>query len=263
MGLRKRLLETRVNLYIVKSAPISEVLKADQIAEEREVGTTGSSGVHGVNESHKLTDEHGKSWLFKPRSGEHKSKWRYIPYGGQYHREKLAYLIDKELKFGHVPPTIIVKYEGEIGSAQRWVEDADKSDVTLKSYSEQDIWEVGIFDMVIGNTDRHSGNWLSKDGEVIAIDHGYAFPNKAGVDDKKSVILSRFSFAIKGKEIPQNILKSLENLRNKTSMKAAKDLLDFSSFELYKNRIKTLIYTQTAFLPDYMIHDKLSKIPKE
>jgi hypothetical protein len=52
------------------------------------------------------------------------------------------------------------------GVRQRYGDDAD------------DVARAAAFDYVIGNTDRHSGNWLvEKGGAMHLIDHGYSFPD--------------------------------------------------------------------------------------
>jgi hypothetical protein len=54
---------------------------------------------------------------------------------------------------------------------------------------------MGIFDAVIGNLDRHRGNWLnSQSGRLYGIDHGYAFGDspigRAGVAELRSWALA-------------------------------------------------------------------------
>ncbi len=47
---------------------------------------------------------------------------------------------------------------------------------------------AAAFDFLIGNTDRHDGNWMIKaDGKMMLIDHGLTFPN-TGLDDFRSYI---------------------------------------------------------------------------
>jgi hypothetical protein len=249
-----------MSFQIIKSILMVDILKDRTVTSAKDIGTTISSGIEGVNKSQKVTTSDGKSWLLKLKSGEHKSKWRLIP-GALYRREKAAYLVDRQTGFNVVPETIIVTYKGEIGSAQEWIEDTFPSDVTLKTYSEDDIWKVGLLDFLIGNTDRHSGNWLMKNNAVVAIDHGYAFPNEK--DDPKSIILSRFTKAIEGQEIPEKYLLSMENLRDRNFKEKMARLLDKESFVLFKLRLRTLISTQIAKLDDYKVVDKLKKVPGE
>lgn len=35
---------------------------------------------------------------------------------------------------------------------------------------------LGVFDLLISNTDRHVGNWMVKDGKLVGIDHAIAWP---------------------------------------------------------------------------------------
>ncbi|GAB3947004.1 hypothetical protein GCM10027614_41470 [Micromonospora vulcania] len=40
---------------------------------------------------------------------------------------------------------------------------------------------MAVLDYVSGNTDRHMGNYLTgPDGRLVAIDHGYSFPDSNG-----------------------------------------------------------------------------------
>jgi hypothetical protein len=48
---------------------------------------------------------------------------------------------------------------------------------------EEDMARAAIFDYVIGNADRHKGNWLvGEDGKLRLIDHGLAFPDNVDKD---------------------------------------------------------------------------------
>ncbi|MFI7608904.1 hypothetical protein ACIBTV_27840 [Micromonospora sp. NPDC049366] len=43
-----------------------------------------------------------------------------------------------------------------------------------------DSWLLGLADLLMGNTDRHEGNWMiDRDGRLVGIDHGLAFWNAA------------------------------------------------------------------------------------
>jgi hypothetical protein len=56
--------------------------------------------------------------------------------------------------------------------------------------------KLGIFDILVGNPDRHSLNWIIKDGKPVGIDHGNAFSYARYIDGE-----------IKSKTYGQEVLK--------------------------------------------------------
>ena len=248
-------------MNIVKIEPIYKAL-VQNVESVDKIGTSETTGVDGVNKSFKITLDDGKSYLWKSRNGEHISSWRYIPAKTLYNREKAAYIVDRKLGFNMVPLVKVVTYKGDIGSLQRWVEDTSPSDATLKSYSDDDIWKAGLFDLIIGNCDRHSGNWLHKLGRPILIDHGFAFPNYAAEGDNKSLILSRFAVAIWDKHIPDLYLAKIDRLTDDNVITLLKKYLDTDSLKLMYERIGIMLKTRKAAFPKYKVIKKLDKVPK-
>ena len=155
---------------MIELIPLADIIK-EYITEMSEVGESGTSGVPGVNKSFQVKDSKGQKYVFKPSDGEHTSKWRYVPPHSQYKRERAAYVIDKELGFSIVPETKITTINGKIGSLQKWVDDTQKSDVSLASYETYVVWKVGLFDIIIGNIDRHC---LVGNTKVKLLDGTYA-----------------------------------------------------------------------------------------
>ena len=137
-------------MQVIKREPILDnqsIIKSKQtIKDVEEIGSSETTGIRGVNRSQKITLDDGVSWIWKNKEGEHISKWRYIPPKKQFLREFIAYLIDKQLGFNLVPETKIVKIDGEIGSLQKWIDDLHPSDKTLKIYSDENIWKMGLLD---------------------------------------------------------------------------------------------------------------------
>ncbi len=224
-----------------------------------EIGTSETTGVKGVNKSFKMHLDDGNDYLWKPKNGEHVSSWRYVPPKTLYKREKAAYLADRLLGFNMVPKVKIEKYKGDIGSLQYWVDDCSPADATLKTYSNEDIWKSGLFDLIIGQTDRHSGNWLTKLNRPILIDNGFAFPNYAAENDGKSVILSRFAFAIWDHVIPEKYISAMQKLLNSDILNR---YLDSNSIGLMHERIGTMLERRRASFPKYRVIKKLDKVPK-
>ena len=101
-----------------------------------------------------------------------------------YKNERAAYLVDKFLGFNLVPPTTIRSIDGEIGSLQQFIPDAQEITVLSGAYAKtkmeneerkKELIKLWIFDYIIWNKDRHGGNVLIKDKKVYAIDNGLAF----------------------------------------------------------------------------------------
>jgi hypothetical protein len=132
--------------------------------------------------------EDGVTGIFKPVEGEPDGIRNTVPDRTAYLREAAAYEVAKIVGMEDlVPATVVREIDGELGSVQEFIADAD-SDHGM--YDTEDIMDVGdfpddvvraaAFDFVIGNTDRHSGNWLiKKNGKVVLIDNGLSFPFKS------------------------------------------------------------------------------------
>ena len=251
-------------MQIVKIESLLDIMKSKigSISEASEIGTSETSGIKGVNKTYKLTNKKGDHFCFKPASQEHTSRWRYVPAHSQFRRERCAYLIDQKLGFGIVPETKIIKFKGEIGSIQEWVDAEHTPDITLQKYSTTTIWKVGLLDLLIGQIDRHKNNWLDYDHTVAAIDNGFSMPISAQANDPRSVILSRFAFRIWNKEIPQKFLDRIKLLKDTGFQKHIKNLLEPQAFQLFLRRVNELLNTNVAKVSGYRCVEKIHGIPK-
>lgn len=92
-------------------------------------------------------------------------------------REEAAYVVDRFL--GHlarVPPCVASGLEGRAGALKLFVPCGPCAERGTE-VGEEDYRRIAIFDHVIGNLDRHHGNWLvDETGRPVPIDHGLAFP---------------------------------------------------------------------------------------
>lgn len=144
----------------------------------------------GVNTTVRLRN--GVEVVFKPASGEYAGALRPgIRPGEQYKREKAASLIDQHLGTDLVPPTEIITWKGEVGSAQLfrggW-STAHERRLNLKpvSFDADTERRMSLLDEVLGHLDRHTGNLMvrkrPKGGgidNVIMIDNGLALSSEA------------------------------------------------------------------------------------
>ena len=164
-----------------KSSPKEVILESRDF--EREGRLLG--GAVGDARFVKIMDDGGG--VFKPHTGhDQKAQREYIS------RERAAYLISRFLGFDFVPPTVIKIVNGVEGSLQEFIEDAKtRAEVDYFEIDPSEKVKLAIFDILIANNDRNSGNYLIKDGKIIAIDHGFSlFPDdfKNGIWDKINVI---------------------------------------------------------------------------
>lgn len=161
------------------------------------------------------------SGIFKPEKGEAPGFRRAIEAGTYYKRERAAYLVDKLLDFGLVPPTVIRDIDGDIGSFQQFIPGAKAGwEVDSKELQSPELRpelvKLWIFDHIIFNSDRHDGNFLVKESQVAAIDHGLAFGN--------SRLLTYENYV--GEPIPQEVIDKINNFLERQDLQdILRDLL--------------------------------------
>lgn len=83
--------------------------------------------------------------------------------------ERAAYIVDKMLNLNLVPTTVLRIHNGNVASAQRFIAG------TRPEYSDVKPPKLNLFDFIIGNGDRHPGNWIITRDKVWAIDNAYSF----------------------------------------------------------------------------------------
>lgn len=149
----------------------------------------------GINGSYIAVLADGTKAVWKP-ADEEKTKGRFgeplrdsVPGGDAHIREAAAYAVAQHVGLGDlVPETVVRDVNGRVGSMQRFVDGAKtamdrlvKGDINVYD-GKEGLQNLAAFDYLIGNTDRHAGNWMIKKGDqskndkLIAIDHGLAFP---------------------------------------------------------------------------------------
>lgn len=135
----------------------------------------------GRNGGRVLTFKNGGRALFKAEEHEDRSLRPQIK-GPYYIREAAAFEIAELLGLDDmVPPTTIRNFGDSRGSVQQYSEGSISAH--LKTEDQRfdgsiDHARGAAFDFLIGNTDRHAGNWLlSPEGKLVLIDNGGAFPD--------------------------------------------------------------------------------------
>lgn len=137
--------------------------------------TDGLGG--GCNETVLVKIVNDGSGVFKPSTGEKPFLRTGIEAGTYFKRERAAYLVSKMVGIELVPPTVIRELDGETGSMQQFIEDAESVYETDPDdpLRKEELMRLFALDYIIWNTDRHGGNILFNKGKVVAIDNGLAF----------------------------------------------------------------------------------------
>ncbi len=118
----------------------------------------------GINETKILTLEDGSKAVFKhSTTGDDKHEV------AAWQMSKLVGMSDM------VSPAIMRIVDGVEGSVLQWQE-GRVADAVTNPFDGKDRERAAAFDYVIGNTDRHMGNWLlDANNKIHLIDHGLAF----------------------------------------------------------------------------------------
>ena len=187
----------------------------------------------GINTLLRLSN--GVAAAVKPAEGEYSLDVREgIASGTQYQREVAASVIDEAMGLNLVPKTVVRDCEDlgvDIGftgkaSVQTWIEGAvtpseasELLDIPVRevlSQLEESLQEkLALFDVMLWNTDRHSGNLLVKlsgdgiDSSVLhLIDHGLTLPNTMDA----GLLVQEVSETLFGTELSSDSLAALERL---------------------------------------------------
>jgi len=187
----------------------------------------------GINTLLRL--DNGVAAVVKPAEGEFPLDMREgIASGTQYQREVAASVIDEAMGLNLVPKTVVRDCEDlgvDIGftgkaSVQTWIEGAvtpseasELLDIPVRevlSQLEESLQEkLALFDVMLWNTDRHSGNLLVKlsgdgiDSSVLhLIDHGLTLPNTMDA----GLLVQEVSETLFGTELSSDSLAALERL---------------------------------------------------
>lgn len=129
-------------------------LKTLKIEKLEDLNATKHSSVQSAGEPYLVTFEDGSHGIWKPQ--------------GSYQNPKMevaAYDIDQQLGLNQVPLTIERTIDGRVGTIQLYVGRTYGGTRSKPSNFE-------LFDSLMRNGDRNSGNYLLRDGRSIAIDHG-------------------------------------------------------------------------------------------
>lgn len=182
------------------------------------------------------------SGVYKPAKGE---ETRVLKAGirdySLHGREWLAFMVDRALDLGVVPPTILRQEDKGLGSVQSFVKNADAAaKVLMREKNPEDLVKVALLHLLTGQQDGHRGNILvgrGPKGETTAIDNGLSFGAALYDESGREVFppLQVFSRALEQAEkisgavqtplLEIHIRKFLESPRRQESLKKAFDFV--------------------------------------
>jgi len=176
-------------MWIDQHEVYDEWLQTAEILEMEDVG-------EGVTKPIRVTLKQGDTVfkaIYKPlKRGRHKGYWE------SYQAEVAAYELDKMLGLDMVPPTVVRRIKGDLGSLQLWVEGCDtykrlQPKVPQTPQFSQQISRMKMFDNLVFNDDRNAGNFmLDESWNVILIDHSRAFINKKNLLKGKNKLPAQY-----------------------------------------------------------------------
>lgn len=220
----------------IASTHQEDILSTRDKKNKRELGADSANVVLFVE----LEDD--GSAIYKPVSGEQPYLRHGIEAGTYYQRERAAYLVDRFLGLGLVPPTVIRELDGEIGSLQQFIPETTGSWGVDLSQLQEDLYQLWVFDYIIWNTDRHAGNLLFQGNKLFAIDHGLSFGSECrmfmrhfyDIAAPKQLVglLEQFLKDDKSKKILQELL---EELLSEDEVKACVRRIEHIGSKLIKN----------------------------
>lgn len=149
---------------------VEKILSSGGVSSETKLGG-------GVNDTKIITLNDGSKAVFKYERGERGNK---TP-GYQGIREIAAWQIAKIVGMTDmVSPAVQRRIGDTVGPLIQWQDGkvANHCDTDSEMYDgKEDGERAAVFDYVMGNTDRHRGNWvISPQGKIRLIDHGYVLP---------------------------------------------------------------------------------------
>ena len=167
-------------------------------------------GQGNVSEAYEAQFEGGGRAVWKPSDQPDR---RLL---GQWKNEIVSYEVAKHVGMDDLHPvTTTGTYQGRTGSLQMFAEGATVARVLRKQEAwdgRKDAERAVVFDTIMGNTDRHPGNWMvSPDGKLVLSDNGFTLTDPESTFGERGrqargIRLGLWSDQIKSKDkIPETI----------------------------------------------------------
>jgi uncharacterized repeat protein (TIGR03843 family) len=171
--------------------------------------------------------------VYKPRRGE-RPLWDF-PDGTLCRREFAAWLVDRALGWGLVPPTVLRDGPAGFGAVQLWVEEDEGVDVRdlLETHAD-DLRRVAAFDLIVNNADRKASHLIvDREGRLWSVDHGICF---AAEPKLRTVI-----WAFEGEPIAEGLLADIRRLQRSGTLGELGEHLSAGEVEALCLRIEAVL----------------------
>jgi len=172
--------------------------------------------------------------VYKPQRGE-RPLWDF-PGGTLCYREYAAWIVDRALGFGLVPPAVLRDGPAGFGALQFFVEPDEDVDLTeLPSTHPDELRRMCAFDVVSNNADRKAGHCIvDPRGKLWGVDHGICFH----VEPKLRTVIWLFE----DEPLPSDVVGGLERFcADDTARRTLSELLDPDEVEMTYRRVARLL----------------------
>lgn len=214
----------------------------EAILLEREIVIKKKIKGGNIGDAHFVELKNDGNGIFKPHTKYSKEiAAKYI------NRERAAYLISLFLGFNLVPPTVIRKIDGRLGSMQEFIDAKtayELGDDILINVPESEYLKMFIFDFLIENTDRRLPNYLVKDNKIYAIDNGLSLHITDLTFDSVPITLV-------DEVLPKSLIGTLKKFISSENSKAVLkqllyELLDKETIEMFIKRVGAFVKAITT-----------------
>lgn len=209
--------------------------------------STGSNAVYLVS----LKDD-GKA-VFKPASGETKLR-RHVEPGTYWQREVCASEVAEVVGMKDMVPATVsreikIGNRKENGSLQEFVEGKVGANLVAgrfgrKDKDRTDLCKAAAFDYVMGNTDRHGGNWLvTESGGLKLIDNGLSLPEGMALAEENRLRFLGFVYeaSFSKAPIPSSVRSMWKGKWKAVSGKMSANGISSKAISAAKNRYDNLM----------------------
>lgn len=203
----------------------------------------------GVNGSTIVTFTDQTKGVFKPLADEEPSLRDGIQ--NYYLREALATDIAQLVRYTDlVPTTATTIIRKETGSIQAFVPGAMAARhlVTAERFgqSPRDVRRAILFDAIMGNTDRHAGNWMvTNAGKLVLVDHGLTLSTK---NARLHIgFLDGLQPGLRQRAIPESMKKPWQNVWPKLETTLQARGIEPQAIALVKRRLDRLLRPGTTW----------------
>lgn len=217
-----------------------------------EIASAKDNDRHGVNESSWVVFKDGSQALLKPYSGEDAAlRLDSINQfkGAQGLRERAAFALAKVFGMEDLVPAVVERtVNGQKGVLIDFKQGKEATVANDPYDGIEDEQRAAAFDVVLGNTDRHTGNWLvGPGGKLVLIDHGLTLPDKAS---RAHDVRSRFLDHLRGVPISKDIINTF--VSKKDEVRATLKDLGFNQVAVQQTEKRLSILAKASTWQDVL-----------